>query len=41
MQASSVPMIWGNMILTSNGQSYMDFKLQIDVKSIDGVLNER
>ena len=29
-QASSVPMVWGKMILESNGLSYMDFQLQVD-----------
>ena len=35
-------MVWGKMILESNGLSYMDFKVDIDVnKAIDGVLIER
>ena len=35
-------MVWGKMILESNGLSYMDFKVDVDVnKAIDGVLNER
>ena len=35
-------MIWGQMTLTSNGLSYMDFKLDIDVnKAMEGALKER
>ena len=35
-------MVWGKMILKSNGLSYMDFKLQVDVnKAINFTLNER
>ena len=35
-------MVWGKMILRSNGLSYMDFKVHVDVKkAIGGVLNER
>ena len=35
-------MVWGKMTLESNGLSYMDFKVHVDVnKAIDGVLNER
>ena len=35
-------MVWGKMILESNGLSYMDFKVHVDVnKAFDGVLNER
>ena len=42
LQVSSVNIFWGKMILTSDGLSYMDFKVHIDVnKFMDGVLNER
>ena len=35
-------MVWGKMILKSNGLSYMDFKLKVDVnKAINFTLNER
>ena len=35
-------MVWGKVILKSNGLSYMDFKVHVNVnKAIDGVLNER
>ena len=35
-------MIWGKMMLESNGLSYMDFKLQVDLnKAMDGMLKER
>ena len=35
-------MVWGKMILKSNGLSYMDFKVHVDVnRAIDGVLNKR
>ena len=35
-------MVWGKMILESNGLSYMDFKVHVDVnKAINGVLNVR
>ena len=37
-----MPMAWGKMILESNGLSYMDFKLHVDVnKAMDGMLKER
>ena len=37
-----MPMIWGKMMLESNGLSYMDFKLQVDLnKAMDGMLKER
>ena len=42
IKASSVPMVWGKMMLESNGLSYMDFKLHVDVnKAMDGMLKER
>ena len=35
-------MVWGKMILRSNGLSYMDFKVHVGVnKAMDGVLMER
>ena len=35
-------MVWGKMMLESNGLSYMDFKLQVDLnKAMDGMLKER
>ena len=35
-------MVWGKMMLESNGLSYMDFKLHVDVnKAMDGMLKER
>ena len=35
-------MVWGKMILESNGLSYMDFKLEVDVnKAMNYTLNER
>ena len=35
-------MVWGKMILRSNGLSYMDFKVHFDVnKAFDGELIER
>ena len=35
-------MVWGKVILRSNGVSYMDFKLHVDVnKAMDGELIER
>ena len=37
-----MPMVWGKMMLESNGLSYMDFKLQVDLnKAMDGMLKER
>ena len=37
-----MPMAWGKMILESNGLSYMDFKLEVDVnKAMNYTLNER
>ena len=37
-----MPMVWGKMMLESNGLSYMDFKLHVDVnKAMDGILKER
>ena len=41
-QASSVPVVWGEMKLSSNGLSYMDFKLHIELnKAMDGAIKER
>ena len=35
-------MVWGKMMLESNGLSYMDFKIHVDVnKAMDGMLKER
>lgn len=35
-------MVWGKMLLESNGLSYMDFKLHVDVnKAMDFRLQER
>ena len=35
-------MVWGKMILESNGLSYVDFKVHVDVnKAVNGVLNMR
>ena len=35
-------MVWGKMVLESNGLSYMDFKLEVDVnKAMNYTLTER
>ena len=35
-------MVWGKMMLESNGLSYMGFKVHVDVnKAMDGMLKER
>ena len=35
-------MVWGKMMLKSNGLSYMDFKIHVEInKAMDGMLKER
>ena len=37
-----MPLIWDKMLVESNGFSYMDFKLHVEVnKAMDGMLVER
>jgi len=41
MKSSSVPKMWGDMMLSQNGHSYMSFQLEVSMnKAMDGTLEE-